>query len=212
MTNEFTPPPPSETPTDTRLRSDQLRELNLKVMEAKQALNEAQRAFGPEPVEDFTLTNPDGSAVNLSELFGDSPDLLVAHNMGRGCNYCTLWADGFVGYTNHLAQRCPFVLCSNDPPAKLAAAIAERGWDYRCVSGIGPADANGNASNSGFANAMGFMGKDGQPWPGISGFHKDADGHITRTGSAPFGPGDDFCPVWPMFELLNDGVGGFEPE
>ena len=187
-------------------RSEHLQGLMLAVTEAKRALDAAQMAFGPEPVADFTLTNPGGSAVKLSDLFGDSPDLLVAHNMGRGCNYCTLWADGFVGYTKHLAARCPFVLCSNDPPAVLSAFMAERGWDFRCVSGIGP-----DGTNSGFANAMGFMSPAGKPWPGISGFHKDKAGQIARTGSAPFGPGDDFCPVWPMFELLKDGAGGFEP-
>lgn len=207
MSNETTPTPSPEKQTDTRQRSEALQPLYQRVAEAKAALDAAQKAFGPEPVSDFTLTNPDGSPVKLSELFSDSDELLVVHNMGRGCNYCTLWADGFVGYTRHLAARCPFVLCSNDPPPKLAAAIAERGWDYRCVSGIGP-----EGTNSGFADAMGFMSPDGKPWPGISGFHRDSEGKMFRTGSAPFGPGDDFCPAWAMFELLQDGVGGFEPK
>src|SRR6185369_4761666 len=59
----------------------------------------------PEPVADYELTGPDGAPVRLSALFGDRPDLILVHNMGRKCPMCTLWADGFNGIAHHLANR-----------------------------------------------------------------------------------------------------------
>lgn len=172
------------------------------VLIAKKALLAAVRAAGPEPVEDWPLRTPDDEPVSLSELFGDQTELLVIHNMGRGCNYCTLWADGFRGYAEQIQRRCAFVLCSHDEPGVVKAFAAERGWQYRCVSGAG----------SGFGAAMGYVDDAGRPHPGVSAFHKDPDGAIVRTGHMPFGPGDDFCPVWPFFDLLEGGKKDYQPK
>ena len=181
--------------------NEQIKALCVEVMNAKQKLREAIAAAPPEPVEDWMLKRLDGSAVKLSELFGDKSELLVVHNMGKHCNYCSLWADGMIGYADHLAERCGFVLCSNDPPEVAAAFAKERGWDYPVVSGAG----------SGFAQAMGYTDGKGNPHPGVSAFHKNDDGTIVRTGDMPFGPGDDFCAVWPMLDLIKGGKGDWEP-
>ncbi|GAB5495733.1 MAG: hypothetical protein Phyf2KO_08130 [Phycisphaerales bacterium] len=171
-----------------------------KVLEAKKELLEAIRAQGPEAVDDWELANPDRSAVRLSELFGGHEDLLIIHNMGSGCRYCTLWADGFRGIAEHIEGRCAFVLCSADAPVKVQPFADKRGWNFRCVSGHG----------SDFTKAMGYQ-TDRGVLPGVSALHKYADGSIVRTGHTPFGPGDDFCAVWPFFELLEGGVKGWEP-
>jgi hypothetical protein len=42
--------------------------------------------------------------------------------------------------------------------------------------------------------------------------HAADDGRIVRTGRAAFGPGDDYCAVWPLFDLLEGGVGKWEPK
>ena len=182
--------------------TDEIRQLTQAVLDAKSRLREAQARATPQPVQDWELRTTDARPVRLSQLFGDKDDLLVVHNMGKGCVYCTLWADGLRGYTEHLSNRAAFVLCSNDDPATTRAFAASRGWTFRCVSGAG----------SGFAKAMGFMDDDGDPHPGISAFHRNTDGSIVRTNASPFGPGDDFCCVWPMFDLLKDGVNGWEPK
>ncbi len=172
------------------------------VAKAKAELLEAIRASGPERVEDWELRDPEGEPVRLSELFGSHDDLLVVHNMGRGCSYCTLWADGFRGIANHLERRCAFVLCSHDSPEVVKAFSAERGWNFRCVSGAG----------TDFAKAMGYADEQGRPHPGVSSFRREADGSIVRIAHTPFGPGDDFCAVWPLFDLLKDGKGEFRPQ
>jgi len=122
--------------------------------------------------------------------------------MGAGCNYCTLWADGFRGVAEHIRQRCAFVLCSDDEPEAVKAFADKRGWNYPCISGQG----------SDFARTMGYRDDKGKPLPGVSAFHKNRDGSIVRTGHTPFGPGDDFCAVWPMFDLLEGGVNGWSPK
>lgn len=178
-----------------------LREHYEAVAKAKAALLAAIRARGPEPVEDWELRRTDGAPVRLSELFGDHNDLLVVHNMGGGCRYCTLWADGFRGIAEQLMRRSAFVLCSADEPMAAAAFAESRGWDYPVVSG----------HQCGFARAMGFADDTGRVLPGVSAFHREADGSIVRTGHMPFGPGDDFCAVWPLFDLLKDGKGEYVP-
>jgi predicted dithiol-disulfide oxidoreductase (DUF899 family) len=181
--------------------NEQVKALQAEVMDAKQRLRDAVAAYEPEPVEDWELRGLNGCVVNLSRLFGDKSELLLIHNMGRGCSYCSLWADGLIGVAPHLMQRCAMVLCSNDPPEVVRAFREVRGWDFPCVSG----------RDTGFAHAMGYGDDEGKTYPGVSAFHKRGDGTIIRTGHMPFGPGDDFCAVWPMLDLIKDGKSDWEP-
>lgn len=160
----------------------------------------ALRSIEPELVGEHEFARPDGSAVRLADLFGDHDDLLAIHNMGRGCSYCTLWADGLIGIAPHLLRRTALVVVSADKPATLAKTIAERGWNFPCVSGRA----------SGFNESMRF-GTSEKPTPGVSSLHREDDGSIVRIAASSFCPGDDFCPVWPFFDLLKDGANGWEP-
>lgn len=176
-----------------------------KEVRAKQAeLVEVLRHAGPERVDDYTFDGPDGP-VKLSELFGDKADLIVIHNMGGSCPYCTLWADGFNGLRAHFENRAAFVVVSPDTPEQQKAFAESRGWGMRMVS-------NGD---SGFTEAMGYtVEQDGQTWqmPGYSTFHKDEDGVIRRIAHDHFGPGDLYNPVWHMFPLLADGANDWQPK
>jgi len=182
--------------------NEEIERLSKEVQEAKERLREAQKRAEPQPVEDWELRTTDGGPVRLSELFGDKDDLLVAHNMGKGCSYCTLWADGFRGFKDHLENRAAFVLCSDDEPATVKEFAASRDWNFRCVSGAG----------SDFKAAMNMADEKGKPWPGVSAFKKKPDGSIVRTGFAYFGPGDDFCAVWPMFDLFQGEPDDWSPK
>jgi predicted dithiol-disulfide oxidoreductase (DUF899 family) len=130
---------------------------------------------------------------------------VLIHNMGARCPYCTLWADGFDGVVGHLEDRAAFVVCSPDAPAAQQAFASGRGWRFRMVS-----DTGGD-----FTRAMGYREeRDGRTFhlPGVSAFHRDADGTIRRTGHAPFGPGDPFCGTWHLFALLEGGAGEWQPK
>jgi len=143
-------------------------------------------------VEDYALKDADGNEVKLSQMFGDKSDLILIHNMGRSCSYCTLWADGFNGVTYFVEKKAAFVLVSPDPPAIQKEFAAKRGWKFKMYSGEG----------STFIKDMGYVADDGSYWPGASVFHKSEDGKIKRISKTFFGPGDDFCSVWHFFDML----------
>lgn len=152
-------------------------------------------------VQDYKFHRPDGTPVKLSELFGKSDELVIVHNMGERCQYCALWADGFIGFSRHLQSRCAFVLASPDSPESLSAQIKLRGWNFPVVSQAG----------SSFAHDMGYEPTPGTYWAGLSTFQRASDGVITRFSSGQFGPGDEFCSVWHVFDMLPRGINGWEP-
>ncbi len=167
----------------------------------KKELAELRRKVPPQDVTDYTFATPAGD-VRLSELFAGKPDLLVVHNMGRKCPYCTLWADGFNGVLPHLENRTAFVVSSPDAPAVQTEFAAGRGWKFRMVS----------VQASAFAKEMGFQSERGGYLPGVSSFRKTADGKVQRIAHTYFGPGDDFCSVWHFFDLLAEGVNEWEAQ
>ncbi len=150
-------------------------------------------------VEDYAFSTPDGN-VRLSELFGDKDTLFVIHNMGASCPSCTLWADGFNGVIDHLANRAAFVVSSPDSPKQQQKFAASRGWRFRMVS----------HANTRFAEDMGYKGDKGW-WPGVSVFKRNADG-VVRVADTSFGPGDDYCTVWHLLNLIPEGADGWEPQ
>lgn len=195
-----------ENMTDTITNIDkEIDDLEHAVEAAKQKLTEARRRRPREVVQDYVLKNTDGAEVRLSELFGDKDDLIVVHNMGTGCVYCTLWADGFIGLHDHLLNRAAFVVCSPDKPEVQKKFAAKRGWPFKMVS----------AHESSFIKDMGFWEEAGQhpgPWPGVSSFRREPDGTISRISKSHFGPGDDYCALWPFLDLLDGGAGDWAPK
>jgi predicted dithiol-disulfide oxidoreductase (DUF899 family) len=176
-----------------------VRQLEHRLVRDHQRLAALKRRRPRELVEDYTLAGPRGP-VRLSALFGGKRDLIVIHNMGRSCPYCTLWADGFNGLLPHLADRAAFAVVSPDAPAAQQKFARSRGWRFPVYSGRG----------STFIADMGFMAGD-DPQPGVSTFRRTR-GKIFRVASAPFGPFDPFCSAWHFFALLADGVDGWGPK
>jgi predicted dithiol-disulfide oxidoreductase (DUF899 family) len=180
----------------------EIEQIEKQIQELKEQRSAARRRATPQPVKGYRFRRPDGTAVTLSELFGDKPDLIVVHNMGRACPYCTVWADGIQSLADHLQNRTAFALVSPDEPGVIKEFANSRGWRLPAVSGGGTT----------FAHDMGFEPEPKKYWPGVSGFRKNAEGSIVRTGKANFGPGDDFCPLWNLFDLLEGGAGNWEPK
>ena len=171
---------------------------------AKQRFVELRRQLPVEPVDDYELKGPSGT-VKLSEMFGEKSDLILIHNMGSGCPYCTMWADGFNGVLHHLEGRAAFAVVSPNSTEVQQDMRRKRGWRFRMYS----------AEGSSFIRDMGF-GSDSEHYgsdamPGVSVFHRSADGAISRVSRDYFGPGDLYCGVWHLFDLLQDGPGNWEP-
>ena len=76
--------------------ADELDVYRREIREIRARMTQARRNRPLEPVLDHVLFGLDGEK-RLSDLFGDADDLILIHNMGKGCPYCTLWADGFNG-------------------------------------------------------------------------------------------------------------------
>ena len=104
--------------------SDQITALEKEIEAKKKELIEARRALPGTAVEDFELKSPDGSSVQLSELFGEYDEMILIHNMGTGCQYCTLWADGLNSFWPYFKTKCAFVLTSPDPVAKMELNVS----------------------------------------------------------------------------------------
>lgn len=151
-----------------------------------------------ELVDDYELLGSENQKINLSQLFGQKSDLILVHNMGTTCPYCTMWADGFNGLLSHLKDRSAFVVSSPDEPSVQKEFAISRGWKFQMVSTRGTS----------LAKDMGFE-KDGLAQPGVSVFHKE-DHQIIRVGRDNFGPGDKYCPTFPLFDLLKDGLNNWQ--
>lgn len=172
------------------------------ILEKKKKLAELRRSLPRQEVQDYVLMGSDGSQARLSEMFGPHNEMVLIHNMGKGCVYCTLWADGFNGVVHHLENRAAFVVVSPDEPEVQRKFAESRGWIFKMYSGRG---------NS-FIKDMGFATADNKYKPGVSTFMKDEKGGIYRVASAIFGPGDDYCGVWHLFDLLPGGREEWKPK
>jgi predicted dithiol-disulfide oxidoreductase (DUF899 family) len=184
--------------------AEEIARLEQELREKRERLIALKKQLAGEPVRDYTLKSQDGKSVRLSELFGKHDDLIVIHNMGASCVYCTMWADGFNGVVHHLENRAAFAVVSPDAPATQRVFAQQRGWKFKMCSGEG----------STFIEDMGFKHVDGgrSSWmPGVSTFRRTPDGKIVRIGKDSLGPGDPYCSVWHLFDLLKDGANGWEP-
>jgi predicted dithiol-disulfide oxidoreductase (DUF899 family) len=164
-----------------------------------------QNAVEPEVVADYQLVGWDGP-VRLSELFGHKRDLIVIHNMGVGCTSCTMWADGFNGVYDHLANRAAFVVSSPNPVEVQKAFAAERGWRFPMVSHAGTT----------FAEDLGYRRPDqgadrhGGWRPGVSVFRRRGD-EVVRLSDTELGPMDSLCVVYHLLALVPDSDLNWEP-
>jgi predicted dithiol-disulfide oxidoreductase (DUF899 family) len=173
--------------------------LELEMMEKAQRLAELRRDEAEEEVEDYVFQTLDGE-VSLSGLFGGRDRLLVIHNMGQGCRYCTLWADGINGILDHLEDAMAVTLVSKDAPDVQRRMALDRGWKFRLAS-------HGGGRYMAEQCAMG----DHANFPGAAVYQK-RDGKILRGGRTAFGPGDLYSPLWHFLGLAGIGLTDWTPQ
>lgn len=174
-------------------------ELEREIMEKAQRLAELRRQDTAEEAADYTFRHLDGE-TSLSQLFGDHDRLLVIHNMGQGCRYCTLWADGINGVLEHLEDAMSVALVSKDPPDVQRRIALDRGWRFRMVSHGGGAYMTEQCAMGDSANMPG------------SSIYERKSGEIVRRGRTAFGPGDLYSPVWHFLGLAGVGTGDWTPQ
>ena len=145
------------------------------------------------PIQDYTVKSRTGNNLKLSDLFGRHEELILVHNMGKKCPWCTLWADGFNGIIHHLEERAAFVVSTPDEPEVMRRFARSRRWAFNMVSTLG----------STLKKDIGFEDDKGDFHPGVSIIRKMGDGTLMHISKTPFGTGDDFCALWYFFDMLD---------
>lgn len=179
---------------------EEIAALQKEIEEKREKILELRSKAELESINDYELKDRNGKEVMLSSLFDERDELMVIHNMGKRCTYCTLWADGFNGLALPLADRMPFVVVSPDAPAVQKEFAESRGWKFNMLS----------ADGTTFIKDLGFEPEPKSYWPGVSALVRK-DGKIYRASYDHFGPGDAYCSVWHLFDLFPKKDAGWQP-
>ena len=181
------------------MSSERIVELEQNIGELIAELNALRKSSPGTPVPNYTFATLTGQ-VSLLELFGGKDKLLAIHNMGQGCRYCTLWADGLNGLLAHLESALSVVLLSKDPPEVQRRFGNARGWRFRFASHGGGAYIREQSVVNGDDN-----------FPGAVVYERDGDA-ILRKNSCVFGPGDLYCAMWSLLGLAGLGEEEWTPQ
>ena len=167
--------------TDLQSAEQELFELTKKVAQLR-------RDAKPEAVKNYGFQTPEGE-VSLLDLFGDKDVLFLIHNMGQGCRYCTLWADGFNGFVQHLESEFAFAMVSKDSPQTQRQFANSRGWRFKMASHGGGEYIKEQSVIPGEGNMPGMV------------CYVRKGNEVLRKNAAVFGPGDEFCSHWNILSL-----------
>lgn len=174
-------------------------DLEAEIMEKALKLASLRRAEPAVEIDDYaleTLTGP----TRLSALFGDQEKLLVIHNMGQACRYCTLWADGLNGLVPHLEDAMAVALFSKDSPETQRRLAQDRGWRFRMASHGGGDYMKEQCDMQGYGNC-----------PGAVVYERRGE-KIFRRARTGFGPGDLYSPIWHLLALAGVGQDEWTPQ
>ena len=181
--------------------NEEIKQLEVQYQELSKKLSEARRKAEPEVVSNYELSNSNGT-LSLDSLFDDRNELILWHNMGKSCPFCTLWADGVNGLTKHFENAAAFYVISPDAPEVQAEFLESRAWQFKMIS----------YGESQMAEELGFTDPEWGYKPGVSCFKRKEDGSIVRTGYTYFGPGDQFCSIWHALDILGKERSDWSPK
>ena len=173
--------------------------LEAEIMEKAQRVAALRKAQTPVAVGDYAFDMPAGKAM-LSALFAGRERMLVIHNMGQGCRYCTLWADGLNGVVPHLEDAMSVLLVSKDAPDVQRRLAQDRGWRFRMASHGGGAYMVEQCKMMGYDNCPGAV------------VYELRDGKVYRRARTGFGPGDLYAPIWHLLALAGIGNDEWTPQ
>jgi predicted dithiol-disulfide oxidoreductase (DUF899 family) len=174
-------------------------EIEREIFELTAKLNELRGANEGVGVRNYTFDTISGPTA-LLDLFGHQKKLLLIHNMGQGCRYCTLWADGLNGFVPHIETAMALALVSKDRPEVQRRFANSRGWRFRLASHGGREYIREQTVMEGADNM-----------PGAVVYERRGEA-IFRKNSCIFGPGDMYCPIWNFLGMAGFGEGEWTPQ
>lgn len=178
---------------------NEIREIEQQIHQLMEKLAKLQQTNRGDEVKNYSFSTLQGES-NLLELFGENDKLLVIHNMGQGCRYCTLWADGFNGFLQHLESTISVVLVSKDKPKIQRKFANSRGWRFRLAS-------HGGGE---YIQEQSVM-EDSNNMPGAVVYERDGN-KIFRKNDCVFGPGDIYCSMWSLLGLAGMDSNTWTPQ
>jgi predicted dithiol-disulfide oxidoreductase (DUF899 family) len=179
--------------------SDEITDIEKQLFELTAKLNQLRKTNAGIEIKNYTFSTLDGEAT-LLDLFGENDRLLVIHNMGQGCRYCTLWADGFNGFLPHLESAMSVVLVSKDSPDVQRTFANSRDWRFRLASHGGGEYIQEQTVMEGEGNV-----------PGAVVYERDGKS-ITRKNASVFGPGDLYCSFWNLLGMAGLSESEWTPQ
>jgi len=177
----------------------EIAEIEKQIFELTKKLNELRVVNSGDEVENYVFSTLDGD-VTLLDMFGDNDRLLVVHNMGQGCRYCTLWADGFNGFLPHLESVMSVFLVSKDSPDVQRKFANTRNWRFRLASHGGGQYIQEQTVMNGEHNV-----------PGAVVYEREGS-RVMRKNAVVFGPGDMFCSVWNLLAMAGISDSKWTPQ
>ena len=178
---------------------NEIEKLEKQIFELKKQLRDLRASSEPQRIQNYALHDLSGE-LSLLDLFGEKSILFVIHNMGQGCRYCTLWADGLNGFVPHLEDKFALAMVSKDSPDEQRRMANARGWRFRMASHGGSSYAQEQTVCPGEDN-----------YPGIVCYRRDGE-RIFRMNAASFGPGDDYCSMWSILALAGHDESSWTPQ
>ena len=170
------------------MSTEQIQQIEQQIGELTAQLYTLRKASPAIAVPNYTFETNAGETT-LLDLFGTQDKLFAIHNMGQGCRYCTLWADGFNGLLSHLESAMAVVLLSKDPPELQRRFANSRGWRFGLAS---HANSNYLSEQTVYADASNYPG---------AVIYEKKDDRIFRKNACVFGPGDLYCTMWNVLGL-----------
>ncbi len=177
----------------------EIQALTQEITESIEKLNKLLAKSELQEVKNHVFDTENGN-VTLDDLFGNKDKLFVIHNMGEGCRYCTVWADGLNGFVGHLEDAMGVVLVSGDDPETQRKFANSRGWRFKLAS----------HQNSDYM-AEHNVSPEYENCPGASVYER-RDGKIFKKNNCMFGPGDLYCSLWHVLALAGLGESDWTPQ
>ncbi|NIP15587.1 MAG: DUF899 domain-containing protein [Pseudomonadales bacterium] len=181
------------------MSGDRIEALERQIFELTAELQELRKANVGDEVPNYTFATLNGEA-SLLDLFGSQDRLLAIHNMGQGCRYCTLWADGLNSFLPHLESAMSVVLLSRDPPDTQRRFANSRAWQYRLASHGGGEYISEQTVLEGQTNMPGAV------------VYERSGSTIRRKNACIFGPGDLYCSIWNFLALAGLDESNWTPQ
>ena len=176
-----------------------LRELETQLVALNNEIEKVRAEQTPVEVENYAFQTLNGE-VTLIDLFGQREQLLLIHNMGSQCPFCTLWADGINGYLPHLESVLSVALVSHETPEYQRKFAMDRGWRFNLAS---------HGGGQYIKDQCVFGQADNYPCAVV--YRKEGN-KILRLNRAAFGGGDQFNAFYGPMSLADFDSNAWQPQ